>query len=89
MKSDRITIARLTEMLRIDVDTGELFARKATGRHGRHKSGRVVGTATQHGYVAVCVDGARMYAHRVIFAMVTGRWPTLEIDHINGNRSDA
>lgn len=27
-------------------------------------------------------------AYRVIFALVNGRWPKHQIDHINGNRSD-
>lgn len=27
-------------------------------------------------------------AHRVAWAMIYGEWPTMEIDHINGNRSD-
>jgi len=28
------------------------------------------------------------YAHRVVFALVNGFWPTQEIDHINGNPAD-
>ena len=39
------------------------------------------------GYKVGKVDGVDLRAHRVIFAMTTGAWPTDEIDHDQGVRS--
>ena len=40
------------------------------------------------GEIRIDGDRVRMYAHRVIFKLMTGHDPTDEIDHINGIRSD-
>ncbi len=34
------------------------------------------------------IFGTTHYAHRVIWAIAYGEWPSDEIDHINGNRAD-
>lgn len=39
------------------------------------------------GYLVGHVFGERLLAHRVVWVLVHGEWP-VEIDHINGNRSD-
>lgn len=50
---------------------------------------------TRHGigacgtsYLQCRVYGKNLFAHRVAWALHTGKWPELEIDHINGDRSD-
>lgn len=43
--------------------------------------------ASDVGYRVGTVFARRMYAHRAIVAMRTGRWP-LQVDHINGDRTD-
>lgn len=58
----------------------------ATGRLKR--CGRNVGYLTTAGYVAVRFGCQRLMAHRVVWALVTGEWPHLDIDHINGVRTD-
>lgn len=40
------------------------------------------------GYLTGTVNGKRLSAHRVMWALVYGAWPISEIDHINGNPSD-
>lgn len=44
------------------------------------------------GYVVIAfsVDGVTRYmqGHRVVWALMTGEWPTHEIDHVNGIRLD-
>lgn len=42
------------------------------------------GSGYRHGMVL----GRKIYAHRAIWVLAHGRWPTETIDHINGNRSD-
>lgn len=36
-------------------------------------------------YIRVSVKGHKLYAHRVIWFLVYGKWPDDEIDHIDGN----
>lgn len=45
-------------------------------------------TMSGNGYRAVCVFNHRMLAHRVAWAISTGSWPSQQIDHINGIRTD-
>lgn len=40
------------------------------------------------GYRRVEFQGKRYREHRVIFAIVTGRWPTAHIDHENTHKDD-
>ena len=40
-----------------------------------------------HRYKYGEIFGVKLYAHRVIIAMTTNKWPD-EVDHINGNRGD-
>ncbi|HEC73139.1 MAG TPA: HNH endonuclease [Methylophaga aminisulfidivorans] len=39
-------------------------------------------------YLIFSVKGKRFYAHRVAWLMTHGKWPELEIDHINGDSTD-
>ena len=50
-------------------------------------AGTIVGIITYNGYRIISADGVSTYAHRAIWAMTYGKWPT-EIDHINGNKLD-
>jgi hypothetical protein len=36
----------------------------------------------------VALDGTRISAHRIAFAMANGRWAAEQVDHINGARLD-
>lgn len=66
-------------------DNGKLF-----NRIGRKKApkGREAGTFCKDiGYRKVHFDGQIYYTHRLIWKLLYGEDP-LEIDHINGNRSD-
>lgn len=40
------------------------------------------------GYRLIGIQQQRLYAHRIAWAFVYGVWPTNQVDHINGNRSD-
>jgi hypothetical protein len=55
---------------------------------GRVSKGSEAGTLGQHGYVTLQVNGKRLRAHRAIWAHVYGVWPSLEIDHKDGNRAN-
>jgi len=74
------TIKELRKRFRYDPDTGQIYG--PTGPIG-HK--------TKLGYIHVTYAREPKHvvlkAHRLAFALQTGRWPDV-VDHINGNRSD-
>lgn len=41
-----------------------------------------------HGYRCGRLQGSGLLLHRVAFVLMTGDWPTHELDHINGDRLD-
>ena len=79
-----ISIDRLQEQLSYDPETGE-FAWLIRGKSRRDRVGRI---AKDSGYHLISIDYKEYRAHRLAFAIMTGRWPADEIDHINGKRAD-
>jgi hypothetical protein len=63
------------DLLRYESDTGHLFWKN---------NGKFAGYKHTSGYMNVRVKGKMYRAHRVIWAMVYGKFPDLMIDHING-----
>ena len=65
-----------------DPETGLIFS----------KFGRRIGTVDFEGYVRVAFkfEGKQIKfrAHHLAFLAMQGAWPTLDIDHINGDRQD-
>lgn len=57
---------------------------------GGVKAGDVAGSENGDGYRRVHLRGVRLPVHRVVWAMVNGRWPSdgMVIDHIDGNPSN-
>lgn len=80
-----IDVELLRQKLIYDPETGALTHRK---------NGKAAFTTTcPWGYKCACVTISKgvtklVKAHRVAFALMEGRWPNGDIDHINGNRSD-
>lgn len=86
MESNSLTAERLRELLRYDPETG-LFTRLAA--HTTKRLGRVVkGGDNGDGYGRVTLDGSRYYLHRLAWLYMTGAWPTQEIDHCDGDKSN-
>jgi HNH endonuclease len=61
---------------------------RRNGRGGGVKPGDIAGTLSDQGYLMVNSGGKHYRAHRLAWAFVSGEWPTHEIDHINGVRTD-
>ena len=87
MAKANLTAQRLRELFDYDPMVGSFVRRIAVGRHGRHRAGTIAGVETR-GYISICVDRTRFFAHRLAWLYMTGEWPANMLDHINCNRSD-
>lgn len=80
-----LTAERLRELIHYDPETG-VFRRKVALSNVSTVGG-VAGNYTK-GYWELSVDGNRYAAHRLAWFYVYGRWPSGQIDHINGIPDD-
>ncbi len=81
-----LTQARLRELLNYNSKTGVFTCRKT--RSSKAVAGQVVGHAHPAGYLWMVIDYRRYLCHRLAWLYVHGKWPPVEIDHINGVRDD-
>lgn len=51
-------------------------------------AGKSAGWRMTSGYIGISVGGRQCLAHRLAWLWMTGEWPALDIDHINGERDD-
>ncbi len=77
---------RLKELLHYDPETG-LF-KWLVRRSSRVPDDMRAGTPDKDGYVQIKADGRIYKAHRLAWFYMTGEWPSLLIDHINGAPAD-
>lgn len=81
----------LRKRFQYDPETGKLYWRPnaAAPREWNSRwAGREAFTARTTGYRIGRLDGKNYLAHRVIWAILTGSWPTHQVDHVNGDRED-
>ena len=98
MITDKLTAEIARDLLSYDPDTG-LMTWKARPRqyfkrekdvawwNGKY-AGTVAGTMDGRGYLQVTIFAKLYLTHRLIWLMETGSWPSDDIDHVNGNRTD-
>jgi hypothetical protein len=77
-------------ILSYDPNTGILRwkKRKDIPAIADRRVGKIAGSLDKDGYTHVEIYDKRYPGHRIIWAIVTGRWPKKDIDHINGIRTD-
>lgn len=90
-------------LLRHEPETGRLFWRERDvsmfpdGKHSAahtaaiwnaQHAGMEAGSVGNHGYRRVSIGGRYYLTSRIIFAMTNGRWPTEEVNHIAGKKTD-
>ena len=76
---------KLLDLLNYNADTGRFNLKRQMCRWPK---GMVVGFNRKDGYRDVSVCGRRYLEHRLAWFYVHGTWPSEQIDHINGSRSD-
>lgn len=94
----------LRKLLRYDADSGTLYWNNRTpdmfedgkrraasicNQWNSKNAGNMALTSTcSGGYRIGAVNGVMVRAHRAVWAINFGYWPNMQIDHINGVRSD-
>lgn len=78
------SLQRVRDLLSYDEEAGRLSWRKS---RGNRSSGSDAGSKAGNGYRQVRIDGAVLMEHRVIWLLMTGKWP-IEIDHIDHDRQN-
>ncbi|NML61835.1 HNH endonuclease [Massilia sp. RP-1-19] len=81
-----ITAGRLRELFIYDEATGFFIWRKTCG--ARAKAGAIAGHKSSREYIQMRLDGRNYKGHRLAWLYVHGEWPSDQIDHINGVKSD-
>lgn len=82
VRADTPSVSRLLELFDYNQATGVLTRRISVGCA---RGGSAAGTPIRTGHMTVSVDRRLLYVHRIAWAMQTGEWPTMEIDHMDGN----
>lgn len=77
---------RFREVFAYDPVTGIVTRKVPTAP--MHKVGEAVGSRMSKGYLSCSLDYKSHLVHRIAWAIVHGRMPEGEIDHINGDRTD-
>lgn len=80
-----LTFDRLNELLRYEPDTGKLFWRISKSNVS---AGSEAGSINQEGYLKISIDGKNYLTHRIAWFLHYQEMPSLQIDHINGSRTD-
>ena len=85
--NEKITISRLRETL--DIKPGGILIWKVrpgkTSWNTRFAGKRAFTAKNRKGYSIGTIDGRGILAHRAVWALINGRWPSAQIDHIDGN----
>ncbi len=98
MREADLTSDDLHSVLILDVETGLLTWRERPASMfrlesdcrgwNRRMAGKPAFTANSNGYRQGSILGLHTVAHRVIWCMVHGAWPSDRIDHINQDKAD-
>ena len=93
-----VDISLLKEFLEFDPTTGELTWKERAEKHfkapwaarrwNRLYAGKPAFTRLLNGYKAGVINGTTLLAHRVIWALHYGAFPTEFLDHIDGDRTN-
>jgi len=84
--ANSISAEEARKFLDYNQETGE-FSWRLT-RSSRARAGATLGSWDMHGYKTVRILGRSYKLHRLAYLIMTGSWPSGDIDHLNGIRHD-
>lgn len=84
-----LTADYVRSLLSYDPDTG-MLTRRPTGdaKYDGRWANKLAGNINPAGYWVVCINSRQYLAHRIIWLIIHGRWPSEQIDHINEIKTD-
>lgn len=99
MAKELLSPEKLRNLFRYEPDTGLLFWQERPRDHfandGRWSAWNktyagkpALNSCTDGRYLRGTIGGVAHYAHRVIWAVVTGEWPKGEVDHVDLNKKN-
>ena len=86
-----LSVEYLRSRLRYDASTGDLIwlpLADAPPQWGAKHANKIAGTLRRDGYTQIRLQRRTFKAHRIVWALNKGTWPSAELDHANGNRRD-
>ena len=96
-EKEYLSVARLHELLRYDLETGKLFWRSRTADDfssphwmrvwNTKNAGKEAGWVGRDGYRRLGINRVYFLSHRVVWVMAYGYWPE-EIDHFDQDRQN-
>lgn len=75
----------LISLLHYNEETGVFAWLK---NRGKYQAGTTAGTVDRDGYVKIGILKRNYFAHRLAWFYITGEFPKLDIDHIDGDRKN-
>ena len=81
-----LTQSKLHKLLTYDGKSGAFYW--LVNRSNRVSPGALAGYKRKDGYISIKLIEGRFFAHRLAWLYVNGRWPTEEIDHLDGDPSN-
>lgn len=81
-----LTYEQAKEMFDYDLEKGILIWKNCLSKP--RLNGTVAGYLDSKGYVSIGIKKIEYKSHRIIWFLMTGKWPKNQIDHINGIRND-
>jgi len=94
---DEMAVALVRKLFTYDPESGQFFwnTRVVRSQHMREDriwntkwAGKKAGFNGRDGYIRLNVRGRPRLAHRIAWLWSYGTWPTLNLDHINGDKAD-
>lgn len=78
------TAADVKDQFDYDAETGEFLRKRLRANNLRPETGAL----SRDGYIVVGINGGHQLIHRLIWLWVHGAWPTKQIEHVNGDKTD-
>lgn len=82
------SVKRLREFLSYNPKDGLILWIKAPAYNKQFLVGKEAGSLAENGYVVIKIFGKIYGAHRIAWALKTGKWPSFDLDHKDTKRAN-
>ena len=91
-RKSNFDINYLKERLHYNAETGELIWKHhdsmSKSWNSKWRDKEALRSIDTRGYKSGKINGVQTLCHRVVWAIVNGKWPSGDIDHIDGNKKN-